>query len=86
MKCIETECSSFYFDPTSRECVLGELMEPWRERNQSDAGITVYRKKDLKELEKLGKKKKIFVSSKFKTSRSYIDKLVIRFLCSAAML
>ena len=60
MKCIETECTSFYVDPSTSKCVLGELM-PWKERKQPNAGITVYRNKELKEVDKLGKKTKKFV-------------------------
>ena len=52
MKCIEVECASFYVDPTSRECVLGELMENYIPSQQASAGITVYRRKDLKDLGK----------------------------------
>ena len=50
MKCIETDCSSFYIDPASQECVLGSLVEPFLESEQKNEGITVYRNKNLKEL------------------------------------
>ena len=51
MKCIETDCTAFYVDPSSKKCILGSLQEPCLASQLPNAGITVYRNKDLPELD-----------------------------------
>ena len=51
MKCIETDCTAFYVDPSSKKCILGSLQEPCFASQLPNAGITVYRNKELKKLD-----------------------------------
>ena len=51
MKCIEADCTAFYVDPLSKECILGSLQDPCIASQLPNAGITVYRNKDLKKLD-----------------------------------
>ena len=51
MKCIETDCTAFYVDPLSKECVLGSLKDPCIASQLPNDGITVYRNKDLQKLD-----------------------------------
>ena len=51
MKCIESGCSAFYVDPSSKECILGSLQDPCLASQLPNAGITVYRKNNLKKLD-----------------------------------
>ena len=64
MKCIEVDCTSFYVDPTSMECVLGSLRESYTKIQQPNTGITVYVKKDIN---KFGKKIVAMLSRLFKS-------------------
>ena len=68
MKCIEVDCTSFYVDPTSMECVLGSLRESYTKIQQPNTGITVYVKKDIN---KFGKKIVAMLSRLFKSLQEW---------------